>query len=475
VKPLRLLFGLSATVNRRAYVVAGVTLMALKIAIDNVLAYAATGKPWSMLAYLAPSYTMKAEGGALSGPRPEWQLIALVVVALPFVWIGVTMSVRRVADAGYSPFLGLLFLVPIVNYVAMIVFAALPSKPSVSRWDPSPGPYRAAPPPPPPGASADGAPDSLPRRPMEPGVRSTLLGMLSSVAIGLGMVGISIFSMQLYGAALFFATPFVMGVTTAFSYNFETPRSLVRSILLALLTITITGSVILLFAIEGVLCLVMAFPIAAVLATLGAVVGWAIARQSGSRPAHVGYSMLILPGLAGAEHETARPRMHEVTTAIEIDAPPERVWPNVIGFTELPPPPEAYFRLGIAYPMRARIEGEGAGAVRRCEFSTGPFVEPITAWEPPRHLAFDVSAQPPSMSELSPWKNVKAAHLEGYMVSRRGEFRLIALPASRTRLEGSTWYTLSIFPEEYWTVWGEGLLHSIHGRVLGHIKHLSER
>jgi hypothetical protein len=60
------------------------------------------------------------------------------------------------------------------------------------------------------------------------------------------------------------------------------------------------------------------------------------------------------------------------------------------------------------------------------------------------------------------------------MVSRRGEFRLVALPGERTRLEGSTWYTLSIFPEQYWTVWGEALLHSIHGRVLAHIKRLSE-
>ena len=114
------------------------------------------------------------------------------------------------------------------------------------------------------------------------------------------------------------------------------------------------------------------------------------------------------------------------------------------------------------------------GAVRHCEFSTGPFVEPITAWEPPRRLAFAVTSQPPSMSELSPYKNVRAAHLEGYMTSKRGEFRLVALPNGRTRIEGSTWYTLSIFPEAYWTIFGEALLHSIHERVLGHIKNLSE-
>jgi hypothetical protein len=469
---LRILFGLSVAVDRRTYLLAGVLLTLLKIGIDNGLALVATGRPWPLLAYLAPSWTLKSEG-IRGSPHstPEWLLVALVVVALPFVWVGVTMSIRRAVDAGRSPFLGLLFLVPIVNYVVMIVLAALPSA-TARRWIPptTAGVYRAP--------SKDGRndppPPSRPERELEPGVRATLFGMASSVGIGLGMIGLSVFSMGLYGAALFFATPLVMGLVTSFAYNMRVKRTVAASIGLALLTVLVTGSAVLLFAIEGLVCLVMAFPIAAVLAAAGAVLGWVLAQQSTARAGHAALSVLFLPGLATAEHRAAVPQLHEVSTAVEIDAPPEQVWPNVVGFSELPPPPEVYFRLGIAYPMRARIAGTGVGAVRRCEFSTGPFVEPITAWEPPRRLAFDVAAQPPSMTELSPYRNVRAAHLEGYMVSRRGEFRLVPLAGGRTRLEGSTWYTLAIFPEDYWTIWGEGLLHAIHGRVLAHIKRLSE-
>ncbi len=83
-------------------------------------------------------------------------------------------------------------------------------------------------------------------------------------------------------------------------------------------------------------------------------------------------------------------------------------------------------------------------------------------------------SQPPSMTELSPYRHVNAPHLEGYMVSRRGEFRLTALPGGRTRLEGSTWYTMAIFPESYWVVPAEMLLHAIHDRVLAHVARLSE-
>src|SRR5262245_36281168 len=118
MKVLRLWFGLSASVTRRAYLASGASLMVLKLAIDNALAYAATGKTWPLLAYLAPSWALKE--GAFA-PTPEWMLLAMAMVALPFTWIGVSMSVRRVADAGLSPFVGFLFLVPLVNYVAMVV------------------------------------------------------------------------------------------------------------------------------------------------------------------------------------------------------------------------------------------------------------------------------------------------------------------------------------------------------------------
>jgi hypothetical protein len=60
------------------------------------------------------------------------------------------------------------------------------------------------------------------------------------------------------------------------------------------------------------------------------------------------------------------------------------------------------------------------------------------------------------------------------MTSKGGEFRLIPLPGDRTRLEGTTHYTIAIYPEIYWRVYAELLLHGIHTRVLRHIKVLSE-
>ena len=124
--------------------------------------------------------------------------------------------------------------------------------------------------------------------------------------------------------------------------------------------------------------------------------------------------------------------------------------------------------------MRAVIDGEGVGALRRCEFSTGAFVEPITVWDAPRRLSFDVTDQPDPMRELSPYRALRPPHLDSAFRARRGEFRLAALPGGRTRLEGSTWYTLELAPGVYWRLWADVLVHAIHDRVLAHVKRLAE-
>ena len=230
----------------------------------------------------------------------------------------------------------------------------------------------------------------------------------------------------------------------------------------------------LLLAMEGILCLAMATPIALTLSMLGSLVGTTMAAGWRAPQRSVSAMVLLLPVLGlGEELEESLP-LQEVSSLIHIEASPEEVWPNVIGFSELPPPEDWLMKTGVACPLRATIDGEGVGAIRYCEFTTGPFVEPITVWEPPYNLGFDVVEQPPSMEEWSPYQAVHAPHLVGTMVSRRGAFELTRLPSGGTRLRGTTWYTLDMAPLPYWALWSDWVVHHIHERVLGHIKTLSE-
>ena len=146
----------------------------------------------------------------------------------------------------------------------------------------------------------------------------------------------------------------------------------------------------------------------------------------------------------------------------------------MVSFPELPPPEHWLFKLGVASPLKATIEGTGVGAIRRCEFTTGAFVEPITHWQAPVHLGFSVNENPPSMTELSFYDHVYAPHLNGFFRSTKGEFRLTDLGNSVTLLEGRTWYQVDIHPGWYWQIYCRYLIHLIHSRVLNHIGVISE-
>jgi hypothetical protein len=289
-------------------------------------------------------------------------------------------------------------------------------------------------------------------------------------------IGVGVLGLRTYGVFVFLATPFVLGAVTGYLLSRNTPATRSQTVGVALLTLATISVGLVSVAFEGVVCLVMSMPVAVPLALAGAFAGRSFAEKREEGPRRLLLSLLILPAGTVVDSRALPDRdAHVVLSVVEIDAPADRVWENVIEFPPLPEPAGWWFRAGIAYPKYASIEGRGVGAIRYCVFSTGPFVEPITAWEPGRRLAFDVTSFPEPMSELSIYRGVHPPHLNGYLRSRRGEFRLIRLAGGRTRLEGRTWYELDMAPSLYWEAVTDAVIHSIHRRVLDHIKRESER
>ena len=442
---LHLWFAFDLPVDRRTYFVHGVSLFTLKYGVDVGLAWLALHAIWTPLDYLSPLWSSHV-GHATA---PVGLLVVQMLWTLPFLWIGVSLSMRRAIDAGLSPWWCLVFLLPFLNYGLMVILSLLHSVPEASqarsRLDISP----------------------------EGRLRAALIGLATSLVAGATLVLLNIRLFHAYGASLFVLTPFVMGVLTAYLFNHEVRRSAAETLQVTMLALLLGAGGLVLFAVEGLVCVVMAFPIAATIALIGAMIGRQIALRAPRRPAHTALVLLLLPLAPATELHPTRP-LREVCTVAIVDAPPEVVWRHVVAFSTLDEPPRWFFRLGIAYPQRATLSGSGVGAVRRCEFSTGAFVEPITAWEAPRRLAFDVASDPPAMTEWSPYAHLAPPHLTTAFHSRRGEFRLIALPSGRTRLEGRTWYALDLAPSAYWALWSDAIVHAIHTRVLAHVTRLAE-
>lgn len=299
----------------------------------------------------------------------------------------------------------------------------------------------------------------------------TTLYALPLIAIGTGGSN--------YGWILFVLLPMLSGFVSVLLYTWRTwTRTWGECALAAVLAVAFQGFGLLFFAIEGILCVLMASPLTAALAITGGHFAYIVrgqVRNPRTSTSLLLFLVLAAPVLLGAESAADRePPVYAVRTSVEVDAPPSVVWKNVVSFHELPPPDDWLFRTGIAYPLRAEIRGTGVGAVRYCVFSTGAFVEPIEVWDEPRLLRFTVAENPPSMHELSPWGDIHPPHLEGFLVSRRGQFRLTELPGGRTHLEGTTWYSHGLYPAGYWRLWSDWIIHRIHLRVLREVARVSE-
>ena len=242
--------------------------------------------------------------------------------------------------------------------------------------------------------------------------------------------------------------------------------------------VLIAGAGIVALAVEGLVCLAMAAPLAWLLVIAGGSLASLIHTRSSwpHSPSTLGTMLVVLPLMLGLEHAAPPPvPRFQVHTSIEIAAPPEAIRSRLIQFPPLPTPKEWPFRLGIAYPIEARLTWQGLTADRECRFSTGSFKEPILAWEPGKHFAFAVSDEPLLMKETSPYENMHLRHLEDHdFQPERADFVLVKLPNGGTRLEGTTTYTNKMWPGIYWRLWTDAIVHRIHSRVFNHVKALAE-
>jgi hypothetical protein len=454
------LWRLSGTIDRGTYALAGLIGFAVKHNLDRLVATYVFHRPWTLFNYWVPVRDVARITALRSGDAVF--LGTMVVLALPFVWLGVALTSQRLRSANLPSQLVLLFFVPFLNLLFFLWLCLAPARnpAAVERETERPN-----------GSSfARMLPDGV--------IGSAAISLLITVPLGLVMVLIGVQLLTTYGWGLFVALPFAMGFSAALIHGLRQPRSLGSCIGVACLSAALLGSALLALAVEGLVCLVMAVPIAVPLAAIGGTFGYLVQRRRWlhqAAPAFLSVLVIFVPGVQWVERVAApAPAIFVVRSAIDIQAPPEQVWKQVVAFAEIPPPKEWMFRAGIAYPIRAEILGSGPGAERHCVFSTGAFVEPIEVWDEPRKLKFSVTSNPVPMEEWTPYSHIEPSHLHGFLVSTGGQFLLTPLPNGGTRVEGTTWYRHTLWPAAYWRLWSDEIIHQIHMRVLRHIRDEAE-
>ncbi len=290
---------------------------------------------------------------------------------------------------------------------------------------------------------------------------------------------LGIFSVKVlgdYGGLVFLFIPFLIGFLPVFMVGYHKVLDKTAAFRIGFATMGFSILALLILALEGIICIIMAIPIIVPLVFWGSFTAYKV-HKNRQHPNPANYLILLFLSsisLTSFEYIYKEPTIIPVSTSVKIDAPIETVWNNVVTFNKIDEPTDWIFKTGVSYPTDATIKGEGVGAIRYCNFTTGSFVEPITTWNEPNLLQFDVVEQPIPMDEWNPFWEIHPPHLDGYFMSQKGQFKLEQLPNGNTLLEGTTWYKVDIRPENYWKLWSDFIIHRIHLRVLNHIKKESE-
>src|SRR5512139_1005031 len=174
-----------STIDRPRYLKVGLGLVLLKYALEAGIVYATTGRGWPPHVFLSPVFSARIHALPKGS---DGLLLGLAALSLPFLFVGLSYSVRRAADAGVSPWWGLGFLVPGVNFVTIAILATLPTRPL--RLAPSPEPALAT----------ALTPQVL--------LRSTMVGIGSAIVLGL-VSSAAAATAGAYGAALFVGLPLI--------------------------------------------------------------------------------------------------------------------------------------------------------------------------------------------------------------------------------------------------------------------------
>src|SRR5262245_53089198 len=114
------------TVDRAAYLFIGVMGFALKHNLDRLVATFIFHRPWGIFNYWIPP----AKAVRITTlPRDDAAFLAtMLALSLPFIWVGVVLTLRRLRAVRLPLWLIAVFFFPVINLAFFAVLSVLPSR-----------------------------------------------------------------------------------------------------------------------------------------------------------------------------------------------------------------------------------------------------------------------------------------------------------------------------------------------------------
>jgi hypothetical protein len=376
-------------------------------------------------------------------------LAAIAMTILVACALG-ALAFRRAADANLVAWIGMAAIVPVLQIPIILLLCAMPSREAPTLPD------------------IGRAPVSLDWMPSVQGLAAGTVITVFAVAVGALVFGT-------YGFGMFVLTPFLIGAATAYFGNRRGDIGWRRTAALVVAATALGSLALILVALEGAVCIVIASPLSLAAALIGAAFGRATVLRRAKSTSSTLMSIALLPISFATERALPVQTVFDTQETIEIHAPPQAVWQSLVKMDSIDLPPALPFRLGVAYPLSGEIIGQGVGAIRLGIFSTGIAIERVTVWESQRKLAFVVLSNPPAMHELSPYRHVNAPHVHGYFETISTSFEIVPLAGGNVRVVEHTAHEMKLDPVLYWLPFARLIVHENNTRVLAYIKEHAER
>ena len=273
-----------------------------------------------------------------------------------------------------------------------------------------------------------------------------------------------------------FFVPMILGIITMAFMPRRYKLSWPHCIFLPWISFFLVAGIVLAFAFEALICVMMAAPIYLPLASAGGIIVGAMTRRRARQVTHMSLAILLLIPYFTAALETQLPSptiIRTVESQIVINAPAKVVWPHITSVPEIQPFEHhlaAFYLVGVPKPVQAMLPEDGIGAVRISNYQDGlRFEEVITEWQPQQGYKFTIGLDPHT-TPPRPWNNIGGSHfglLDGvYKIEPLDDNRIILHLSSRHRLQTK----LNL----YGGIWTDFILRDIQNYILTVIKGRAE-
>src|SRR5437762_13841729 len=195
------------TIDRRTYAVAGGSAFFLKYLLDKFVAFAVFDRPWFLWSYWRP---LGPDARLNAVPSDTRAFVgALLVLSLPFIWLGATLTVQRLRDAGKPLWLVVLFFVPVINLLFFLLLCTMGSHSAGAQREAMPWPETRM----------------LDRWIPRGAIGEAAVSIVLTIAIGFMFTVLGAEVLRSYGWELYVALPFCLGLFSVLVYGYHEPRS----------------------------------------------------------------------------------------------------------------------------------------------------------------------------------------------------------------------------------------------------------